>query len=155
LQQDPSDVLQIQENKMTMNRKAIIAVGFLLLAHPASAQSTKLPKCNDPQVLKLLDQAYRDGIKKIYSKTAIVPNEPADLDEYLAVTDKAQITFSAERLEVDAGTTKFCAADFVYNGHLPWSSGANGDQNIPAHYDGITKYSIQLTEDGKLYGVMN
>jgi hypothetical protein len=137
---------------MTMKKLLLTTFALATLAlTPAKAEinwlDPTLPKCNNPEVLKTLEQLDREYNKKqLQGFFPPLPGTPpgnidprAELyNKMLQVMDAAKIEFSLEREDGTDGTKKFCSA--VATSH---------DKSATATAD--VKYYFQRTEDGQLY----
>jgi hypothetical protein len=99
---------------------------------PVDSLEAKLPKWGDPQVLQLLEQAIRRGVKNLGPLGGLLTGQIKGMQ------------FSEQRLQANLGSKKLCGADVSLD-ITPLFTNESINQDLKV------EYVIQFTEEGALY----
>jgi len=144
-----------------MTTKAI----FLVVATTAmffaggTCNAADLPKCNDPEAFQIMTDIAKQQLRTLYTGplaeaqvamnlmlSGKLSNNTTDQEvkrktaEIVQKIDTVDFTYTNARVDADTGSVKYCSADY-----------AVVNMFTDAVVTGVTKYSMQMTEDNKLY----
>ncbi len=133
----------------------VLLLESFLLVQPALARD--LPKCNEPEVVSTLERVMRTGMKRQMQQIANSNPFAGLLGITENMIDQAKFTFSSERVAAELGVTKVCAAHWSVEmiqerrSNIPLPDSSCCAQLPAIHYEHEAEYSLQWTEDDRIY----